>query len=465
MTLLVVGLSHQQTPLDVLERASVPREELAEQLAGLLSGEDLTEALLLSTCNRVEVYAEVNRFHGALDDLVAWLADRIGIEPVELVPYLQVRYGEEAIEHAFRVASGLDSLVVGEPQVLGQFRSAYLGSVDAHAVGRELHALAQHTLRVGKRVHSELGISELGRNIASVAIDLYVDGAETFPARTRAVILGAGAMASLAAHALRRRGVEQIVVVNRSLDRAQRLAEVTGARALPLEALVGALRTADLLVTAASSTRPIVSADRLVATERDLTVVDLSLPRNVDEQAAGLPSVRYIGLADVQDAARRLDLAVDAAAAHTLIEGEVADFLTERRGASVAPTVTALRAKAAGVVDAELARLRARIPDLDDSTAAQVEQTISRIVDKILHAPSVRVRELAGTPSGDQYAEALRTLFDLSEDLQRGALAAAAVPDVQEATAALDGARTHRDELASSGLLGSPASDPSVPSR
>lgn len=438
MSFLVVGLTHRETPIDVLERAAVARADLAAGVERILDNEDIGEAMILSTCNRVEVYADVTRFHGGLSALVSWISERIGSEPADLVPYLQVRYGDEAVEHALKVASGLDSLVVGEPQVLGQFRGAYLDSIEAGSVGRELHQLSQHALRVGKRVHSELGLSELGRNIASVAVELATEDIDQ-PAARCAIVFGAGSMASLAAHSLTRRGIGDVAILNRSPERAERLAAAAGGRAAVVDALDSELVTADILVTAVSSTAPVITAERITAARgaRPLIIVDLALPKNVDNATITLPGITYIGLNEIKLRAAELAVDVDAEAAATLIQQEVAAFGSHQRSAAVVPTVTALRAKAAAVVDLELTRLRRRTPDLDPVSMGEVEYAITRIVDKLLHTPSVRVRELAGTPSGAAYAEALQLLFDLPGGSDRD-LSAAVDPGIQDAASALE---------------------------
>ncbi|WP_153502918.1 glutamyl-tRNA reductase [Cumulibacter manganitolerans] len=424
MSYLVVGLSHRQTPVDVLERAAITPEALDEALVQVLGHEPVSEAMLLSTCNRVEVFAVVEKFHPGLDAVVGWLSERLGIPSDQLADYLQVAYDEDAVEHMMRVASGLDSMVVGEPQILGQLRTAYLEAADRDAVGRRLHALAQHALRVGKRMHSELGMHSVGRNIASVAVDAAREIGGGLAGR-KALIVGAGAMATLAAGALRAEGVAGLQVINRSLEKAQALAGKHDARVVT--DLRAALAEADIVVTALGSSPGVLDAD-LLREAGPVTVVDLALPKNVTAEAAALESVTYVGMEQIRQRAEALDVAVDGTRADALVAEEVAAFVARQRRSVVAPTIAALQTRAKEVIDAELARLRGRLPDIDARAMAEIEYAVERVVDKMLHAPQVRVRESAGTPSGEAYAEALRMLFDGGDQPVGDAMA----PDVQE---------------------------------
>lgn len=408
MSYLVVGLSHRQTPVDVLERAAITPEELDQALADVLAAEPVTEAMILSTCNRIELFAVVDKFHPGLDALAGWLAARLDIDGDRLAEYLQVAYDEEAVEHMMRVASGLDSMVVGEPQILGQLRTAYLEAADRDAVGRRLHALSQQALRVGKRVHSDLGMHQVGRNIASVAVDAAADLAGGLAGRD-ALVVGAGAMATLAATALRGAGIGRLAVVNRSTDKAQALAERFSGQVR--DDLGEAVREAAVVVTALGSS-PGVLTEQLLADAGDTVVIDLALPKNVEPQAAALATVTYVGMEQIQARAAALDVAVDGTHVDAVIAEEVAAFVARQRSSAVAPTIAALQARAKEVIESELARLRGRIPDVDARAIAEIEYTVERVVDKMLHAPQVRVRESAGTPSGEAYAEALRMLFD-----------------------------------------------------
>jgi glutamyl-tRNA reductase len=426
MSVLLFGVSHRSAPVSVLERLSTDEDGQAKILAQLLQSSLVTEAMVLSTCNRVEVYAVVEAFHGGLSVIGQVLSDQSGLSLQDLTKYAYVRYAEAAVEHLFVVASGLDSAVVGEQQVLGQVRRAYAAAEGQHAVGRTLHELSQRALSVGKRVHAETGIDAAGASVVSVALDIAAGKLGSLAGRS-AVVVGAGSMGALAASRLARAGVSRIHVVNRSLPRAKRLAENirehgVAAEAFPFDHLPPLLTDADVVVTCTGAVRPVVSLADVhrglahVPDPKQLVICDLGMPRDVDPAVAGLPGVHVIDMDRIlRDPCARAATA-DAEAARSIVAAELANYLTGQRMAEVTPTVTALRQRAADVVEAELLRLDNRLPGLDATHRDEVAKTVRRVVDKLLHAPTVRVKQLASAPGGDSYAEALRELFELGQE-------------------------------------------------
>lgn len=412
MSVIVVGLSHKTAPVSVLERAAVAAEDVAKIVDELHRDDTVSEVLLLSTCNRIEVYADVVRFHRGVEEITSVLARHAGLAVADLSEHLYVHFAEAAVEHMFGVASGLDSMVVGESQILGQLRAAYSSGIEIASVGSVLHELTQTALRVGKRVHSETGIDRAGASVVSVALDRAEQALGGLAGR-RALIVGAGSMGALAGATLRRRGVTDIVVANRSPERAARLATSLQGRATPLSDLAGEIGSTDLLVSSTGSTGLVVEQAMIGArTARPLVVLDIALPRDVDPAVAELPGVTYVDL----EALRSGGAAVsdeEIAAATAIVAEELARYLTAQQRLAVAPTVTALRARADEVIDAELTRLDGRLPNLSAGQRREVADAVRRAVEKVLHAPTVRVKELASTPGGDQYAAALRELFDL----------------------------------------------------
>jgi glutamyl-tRNA reductase len=412
MSVLVVGLSHRTAPVSVLERAAVPNDDIRKTLDELHRAETISEVLLLATCNRVEVYADVARFHPAVAEISTVLARHAGLAVSDLSDHLYVHFAEAAAQHMFTVAAGLDSMVVGESQILGQLRAAYALGSEIGSVGTVLHDLAQTALRVGKRVHADTGIDRAGASIVSVALDKAAEVLGSLDGQ-RALIIGAGSMGALAGATLRRRGVTDIVVANRSPERAARLAASLDGRAAPLSDLAQEIGSADIVISSTGSTGLVVEAD-LVGSRaaRPLMVLDLALPRDVDPAVAVQPGVTYIDL----DALRTSGAMVsdeEVSAATAIVVDELGLHLAEQQQLAVAPTVTALRARANQVIDSELARLDGRLPELDPAARREVADAVRRAVEKVLHAPTVRVKELASTPGGDQYAAALRELFDL----------------------------------------------------
>lgn len=427
MSVLVFGVSHRSAPVSVLEQLSTDESEQVKIVDRVMQSPLVTEAMVLSTCNRVEVYAVVDAFHGGLSAIGQVLAEQSGMSLGDLTKYAYVRYSEAAVEHLFAVASGLDSAVVGEQQVLGQVRRAYAAAEANRTVGRILHELAQRALAVGKRVHSETGIDAAGASVVSVALGMADAKVGGLQGKT-AVVVGAGAMGALSAAHLTRAGVQNVYVVNRSLPRAQRLARKiresgAAAEALSLDNLATALADADVVVSCTGAVRPVVSLadvhNALAASRRDenqrLVICDLGMPRDVDPAVSGLPGVWVVDMDRVQREPSARAAAADADAARHLVAAEVATYLAGQRMAEVTPTVTALRQRAADVVEAELLRLDNRLPSLEAAQRDEVARTVRRVVDKLLHAPTVRIKQLASAPGGDTYAEALRELFELDQ--------------------------------------------------
>jgi glutamyl-tRNA reductase len=440
MSLLAVGVSHQTAPVALLEQFAMGPDDRVKALHELVESDHVSEALVLATCNRIEVFAEVERFHGGVTDVSRVLARQAGATVEELSPYVTVHYEDQAVAHLFTVASGLDSMVVGETQVLGQLRAAYALAREEGAVGRALHPVAQRALRVGKRVHTETGIDRAGASLVSVALDRAENVIGSL--RDRAVlVVGAGSMGALAATTLARRGAA-VVVSSRTEASAARLAESVGGRVAALADLAAELAVADVLVTCTGATGLVVGTDVVAGamSDRDgrpLVVVDLALPRDVDPGVAALPGVHVVDLALLQGERAATPgrptagpvAADDIAAAHALVETETALLRAERQAAEVAPTVSALRSQAAEVVDAELLRLSTRLPDLDARARAEIARTVRRVVDKLLHEPTVRVKELAATSGETDYAGALRALFGLGIDTPVEVLADAVTVD------------------------------------
>jgi glutamyl-tRNA reductase len=427
MTLLAVGVSHQTAPVALLEQFAMGPDDRVKALHELVGSDHVSEALVLATCNRIEVFAEVERFHGGVTDVSRVLARQAGASVEELSPYVTVHYEDQAVAHLFAVAAGLDSMVVGETQVLGQLRAAYALARDEGTVGRALHPVAQRALRVGKRVHTETGIDRAGASLVSVSLDRAEDHIGPLAGR-RVLVVGAGSMGALAATTLARRGAD-VVISTRTEAHATRLADSLGGRAAALSELPAELAAADVLLTCTGASGLVIGTDLVAAamtgrTGRPLVVVDLALPRDVDPGVAALPDVHVVDLALLQGERAAAPgrtpsdpvVADDVTAAHAIVEAETALLRAERQAAEVAPTVSALRSQAAEVVDAELLRLSTRLPGLDAQDRAEIARTVRRVVDKLLHEPTVRVKELAAAPGGTDYAGALRALFGLGLD-------------------------------------------------
>lgn len=451
MSILLFGVSHRSAPVSVLEQLSIDESEQVKIVDKVLQSPLVTEAMVLSTCNRVEVYAVVEAFHGGLSVIGQVLSEHSGMSMGDLTKHAYVRYSEAAVEHLFAVASGLDSAVIGEQQVLGQVRRSYAAAEANRTVGRVLHELAQRALSVGKRVHSETGIDAAGASVVSVALGIAERHLGGLEAKT-AVVVGAGAMGALSAAHLTRAGIGRIRVLNRSLPRAQRLAgKVRGAgvpaEVMRLDRLAEALSDADVVVSCTGAVSSVVSlADvhhALVHARRDeetqpLVICDLGMPRDVDPAVAGLPGVWVVDVDRVQHEPSAHATAADVDAARHIVAAEVAAYLVGQRMAEVTPTVTALRQRAADVVEAELLRLENRLPGLERAERDEVARTVRRVVDKLLHAPTVRIKQLASAPGGDSYAEALRELFELDQTAISSVAAVATAAELPTVSSGFD---------------------------
>ncbi|MEH0424143.1 glutamyl-tRNA reductase [Streptomyces sp. B21-083] len=588
MSLLVVGLSHRSAPVSVLERAALSQDAQIKLLQDTVAAEPAAEAVVLATCNRIELYADVDKFHAGVAELSTLLAQHSGVGLDELTPYLYVHYEDRAVHHLFSVACGLDSMVVGEGQVLGQIKDSLALAQDVHSAGRLTNDLFQQALRVGKRAHSETGIDRAGQSLVTFGLQQLAGGkgggasVESWAVGKKALVIGAGSMSSLAAATLARLGVAEIVVANRTPDRAERLAQIinenrennqyagvagvagydgpggaggagasVSARAVPMESVPFELTRADIAVSCTGATGLVLTAEAIAAAvegrvpgdeaglsprttatgdvrgvlpptsigtddgcpldltavqtgqagqagqavqesagfsvmgeaavagmdaatleqhaawvdngtvdRRDaarrtpdddreliaalaltaaglgriperrrpeavagvarppavLSLLDLAMPRDVDAAAHRLPGVRLVDIETLAEASADVPMAADVDQVRRIVADEVAAFGAALRAAHITPTVVALRAMAADVVAGEIARLDGRLPGLDEKHRAEITQTVRRVVDKLLHAPTVRVKQLAAEPGGAGYADALRTLFDLDQE-------------------------------------------------
>jgi glutamyl-tRNA reductase len=384
LNLIVVGASHRTAPISLLERLS------QVDGPGVLTGGHIAEAVLLTTCNRTDVYAAVPAFHAGLQQIGDVLARTTGLRYDEFAGSLYVHHGVDAVRHTFRVASGLESMVVGEPQILGQLRDAYQKASDVETVGKVLHELMQQALRVGKRAHAETGIDQAPRSMVSAALD-HVPAT---PARW--LVVGAGAMGSLALKELEKRGVTEVTVVNRSRTEKN------------LDDLPHLLQEADVVISATASIGPVITREMI---NKPLVIVDLALPRDVELGVGDLPGVTLIDIEHLSNTLPQQEKELHDV--ERIVDAEVTAFAGWLRGTEAAPTVAALRSRADDVVAAELRRLAHRRPDFTEEQRAEVAQAVHRVVRRLLHQPTVRVRQLAAEPGGEAYTRLVRELFEL----------------------------------------------------
>jgi glutamyl-tRNA reductase len=419
MSLLVVGCNHRSADLALLERLAVPTDELPKALASLSRLPEVTEAAVLSTCNRVEVYAQVTRFHGGLQEVRGWLAERGDIHPQDLDELQYSYHDDRAAAHLFAVASGLDSMVVGEGQIGLQVRQAAELAREEGTARRVLLRLFRQAAQVSRRVRQETAVSLGASSMVDVGLLVVQERLGLPLAGTRVVIVGAGKMGALTARRLAELEVAHVDVWNRSADKASRLAARVAGEVVPAGGLKGALRAADVVVCTTGAPEPVLDvelvagalADRAVEQRAPLVVLDLAVPRNVEPSVAELGGIRVIDVEGVRELATRGVTGAEVAHARRIVDVEADRFLAWTRTSQVDPAIRAVRDRAEAVRVAELDRVAGRLAALDDRQRAAVEALSRRIVNTLLHEPTLRLRELAAEGAAAVHAEVLRELF------------------------------------------------------
>jgi glutamyl-tRNA reductase len=423
MPVIAVGLTYRNAPLELLERLAIDPERRPKALARLLEREHVKEGVILSTCNRVEVYAAIDRFHDGGDAVRRFLTEFHDVNPGQLADYLQGYYEDRAAQHLFAVASGIDSMVVGEAQILGQVREAFQAAQAERAVGPVLSTLFTQALKVGRRARRETAIGEGLASTLSVSLEVAKRQFGTLAGR-RALIVGAGKMARLAGRTLREAEVAELVIANRTDSNGAALADELGGRSVPLEAIERELGHVDLLVASTAAVTPtvtLVTVHRGLARRppgRPLVVLDLGVPRDVETEVRQLPGVV---LADLDALRALLETQDDGQGrevekVRALIAEETAAFMNGQREAKLGPTIRALRTRAEQVRQQELRRAGARLTGLDPRQRAVVEAITRGLVNKLLHDPIVRGKALAAGANGELYASILRQLYALDEE-------------------------------------------------
>lgn len=417
MSILVIGVNHRSGPLSVLERVALSPDEVPKAVDALARRDNVREVAVLSTCNRTEIYAVAERFHGAYADIRDFLCDLGHIAPDELHPHLYSQHDELAVRHLFEVAAGLDSVVVGEAEILGQLRQAWEIAQREGGARTTLNLLFRRAIGVGKRARTETAIARGTASISHAAVEMAVEHHGTVEGRSVAVV-GAGVMGEGIAVALRAAGAGSVTVVNRSPERGLALAARVDGTACGFDRLSETIATADLVLTSTGSGAPIVTRELLAGidrTDRPLLFVDIAVPRDVATDVADLDGVTVLDLDDLSEwAARgRAQRLAEVERVDAIVVDEVERYTLEAAALQAAPLVTALRTHAEEVRSAEFDRFAKRLRELDPAQLELVESLTKGIVAKLLHAPSVRLRNQAGTPQGERNAAAVADLFDL----------------------------------------------------
>lgn len=417
MSIVVIGVNHRSGPLSVLERVAIAPTEIPKAVDGLARLDNVREVVVLSTCNRTEIYAVAEKFHGAYADIRDFLCDLGDIAPDDLHPHLYSQHDEAAVSHLFEVAAGLDSAVIGESEILGQIRQAWETSQREGGSRSTLNLLFRHAVGVGKRARTETNIARGTASVSHAAVEMAVEHHGSITGRSVALV-GAGAMGEGIAVALRGAGVGDVMVVNRSAERGRALAERVGGSALGLDRLSDALASSDVVLTSTGSGQPLITSDLVRSLERHgrpLLFVDIAVPRDVASDVAQLPDVTVLDLDDLSEWAERgrSDRLAEVGRVSEIVVSEVERFGLEAAALQAAPLVTSLRERAELLRAAELVRHTSQLDQLDETHRELVDAITRGIVAKLLHEPSVRLRNQAGTPQGERNAAAVADLFDL----------------------------------------------------
>jgi glutamyl-tRNA reductase len=423
VSLVVVGLNHRTVPVEILERMAVPAAELPKALHSLVQSENLAEVVVLSTCNRTEIYARSTRFHPAVQDVLDFLTSLSSSDPIDFAEHVYTYHDEAAVAHLFGVAAGVDSMIIGEGEILGQVREAWLIAEHEGTTGQMLSRVFRQAVKVGKRSRTETAIGRNAVSISSAAVAVAAERLGTLAGRT-VLVLGAGDVGEGMAIALAGAGVGDVVVANRTPARAIALAKRVGGRSIGLEAVPAALEVADVLLASTAATDVLLARDEIEAVMRRrdgraLLVVDVAVPRDIDPGVGEIFGVTLLDIDDLrgfaeQSLAQRRQEVVNV---RRVITDELERYRLERSVREIAPLITALRVRGEDVRLGELERFRSRLGALDPETREAIEALSKGIVNKLLHDPTVVVKDAAGTARGELYADALAALFELPDDI------------------------------------------------
>ncbi len=418
MSIVVIGVNHRTAPIDFLERVSVSGDALRKAVVGLAGMRNIREAAVLSTCNRTEVFAVAEKFHGAYADIRDFFCELGGLAPDELHPHLYSQHDDAAVAHLFEVAAGLESAVLGESEILGQVRHAWETAQAEGGAKATLNLLFRHAVETGKRARTETSIGQHTASVSHAAVEMATERLGSIAGRS-VLVVGAGDMGEGVAVALVGAGATNITVTNRTEERAMHLAQRVGGNIVPFSELGSALRNTDVLLTCTGAGAPIIDFDLVCAArdgvQRELLIVDIAVPRDVTSDVEQCSRVTLLNLDHLRDwAARGLALrAGEAERVHQIVGEEVERFGMEVTARQAAPLVAQLYEKAENVRQAELERFAAKLAALEPAQREVVEALSRGIVAKLFHPVSVRLKGDAGTPQGERNSAAVRELFDL----------------------------------------------------
>ena len=419
MSIVVIGVNHRTGPLAVLERVALSVDAVPKAVHSLQSRSNIAEVVVVSTCNRIEVYAVAERFHGAYADIRDFFCELGGLAPDELHPHLYSQHDEAAVTHLFEVAAGLDSAVLGEHEILGQVRSAWELAQAEGGSRAALNLLFRHAVEVGKRARTETSISRATASVSHAAVEMAKEHLGGLTGR-RVLVVGAGDMSEGMAVAIASNGVAEMAVANRTFERAATLARRVSGRVAPFADLPAGIAEADLVLTGTGSGHIIIDHDMVAAAmsarrHRPLLIVDIAVPRDVEPACREVTGVSLHDVDDVQAIVERNASGREAEArrAETILGAEQAQFESWLSSLEVVPTVAALRERADEIVRRVLAENDGRWEAVSAGDRERLEKMARAIASRMLHEPTLRLKRAAGGDEAYLLVNALRELFGL----------------------------------------------------
>lgn len=419
MNIVVVGLSHKTAPVEIREKVTFPADKMAGYLSDLTSRKGVSEGVILSTCNRVEVVAIVSHIQEGIEELKGFIAESNGISRDILDNHLYSHTSEDGIKHVFRVASSLDSMVVGEPQILGQMKDAYQNALEHNVTGIILNKFFRKAFSVAKRVRTETNIASSAVSISYAAVELakkiFGDLSDK-----RVLLIGAGEMCELAAKHFVNSGIKEILVTNRTHSRAEKLAADFGGKALLFENIELDLDEVDIILSSTGSPVHIISATQVKRAlkkrrNRPMFFIDIAVPRDIDPEINNLDNAYLYDIDNLQGVVQSnmKERAKEATAAEEIIAGEIGQFHKWLRTLDITPTIVSLREKLEGIRRQEIDKLLANLGDLSDKQKKVIESATNAMINKVLHMPISNLKKMADTAEGDLHIDSARKLFDL----------------------------------------------------
>ncbi len=406
-------------PLNLFESFAVPADNLPKTLVDVKSRRHVSEAVVLSTCNRTEIYVFAEKFHGAYQDVRDFLSDLSDLPAEDFNDYLYVHYEDEAIRHLFSVTCGLDSAVVGENEIQHQVKVAWKKAQEENTCGPIINAAFRRALEVGKRVRTQTGLSKNTPSIARAVVDMAAEHLNGLQAK-KVLLLGAGEMGEGMATSLYENDIGEIIFANRNLDNARKLASTSGSKAIAIEEIPKYLNEVDLFISSTAAPEALFNSEQLLnesdrKNQKNLLIIDIAIPRDIDPSVADVTGVTLLDMDNLRDFAEpsRVQRETDLVIVRKVISEETNRFLDQQSARKVAPLITEFRDSAEEIRQIELKRFEARLANLSDDQRNAIESLTQGILGKILHDPTVSLNEAAGSPRGERLADALRELFNL----------------------------------------------------